>query len=115
MKEPIVLRCVTYRRSANNIFRVWIRKDDEVSDLKEVIKEKKQNDFANIDADRLTLWRVSVPVDDNADAALAGLVLENSKERGIKELRPIDRISVIFPGNLAENHVHVIVQPPATG
>jgi len=115
MREVIVLRCLVYGESTKNIFRVRIGEDDEVSDLKDAIKAKKQNAFANVDADKLTLWRVSIPLDDNADATLANLKLESSDEKGIKELRPSDGISRVFHQDLGKRHIHVIIQPPVTG
>ncbi|RUS22580.1 LOW QUALITY PROTEIN: hypothetical protein BC937DRAFT_88367, partial [Endogone sp. FLAS-F59071] len=39
-------------------------------------------EFANIDADKLTLWKVSIPDDNNTDTVLANLVLENNDEKG---------------------------------
>ncbi|KAG0014877.1 hypothetical protein BGZ81_000206 [Podila clonocystis] len=36
--------------------------NDTIHDLKGAIKTKKTNDFSNVAADKLTLWRVSIPV-----------------------------------------------------
>ena len=70
--------------------------------------------FENIPAKDLTLWRVFIPFDE-VDAALPGLKLENSDENGIRELKPMEYISLVFPGGPAENYIHIIVQPPVTG
>ena len=115
MIEKVVdLFCLVHGESTRNAFKVKIGENEDVSDLRDEIKNKKPNAFANIDADKLTLWGVSIPF-DNADATLAGLELEDSDEKGTKKLRPTDRISTIFPGDPPENSIHIIVQPPVTG
>jgi len=43
----------------NHIFQVQIASTATVSALKDVIKEKREPEFDNIDADCLELWRVS--------------------------------------------------------
>ncbi|RIA83419.1 hypothetical protein C1645_880515 [Glomus cerebriforme] len=73
-----------------------------VSHLKEAIKAKKQNDFAGIDADKLKLWKVTIPGDQ--DDQLWNLSLEDSEE-----LLAIRKISKYFPDSPAEEHIHVIV------
>ncbi|CAB4414944.1 unnamed protein product [Rhizophagus irregularis] len=54
---PIILWCFDVRN--NSKFKVFIGTGNDIDDLKEAIKEKKQNDFAGVDADRLKLWRVN--------------------------------------------------------
>ena len=114
MEQAIILRCLVYGESMENIFRVRIGEEGEVSDLKDAIKEKKHPQFEDIPAKNLTLWRVSVPLDDNVDVALAGLELKDSDEKRIKKLRPSDEISGAFL-DLDKKHIHVIIQPPVTG
>ncbi|PKY29204.1 hypothetical protein RhiirB3_530348, partial [Rhizophagus irregularis] len=76
-----------------------------VSHLKDAIKAKKQNDFAGIDADRLKLWKVSIPGDQ--DDQLRNLILQDSDE-----LLAIRKISKYFPDSPPEEHIHVIVKLP---
>ncbi|KAG0014548.1 hypothetical protein BGZ82_001722, partial [Podila clonocystis] len=60
-------------------------------DLKDLIKAKKTNDFSDIDADKLTLWRVSIPDHNQASAITIDAVV------GKKELKyPRTRLSKEF-------------------
>ena len=51
----ITLFCLVKGNTTANAFEVDIEKDKSISKLKEIIKAKKQNDFAGIDADKLRL------------------------------------------------------------
>ncbi|KAG0302864.1 hypothetical protein BGZ97_002144, partial [Linnemannia gamsii] len=51
----------------SNAFPVEIESTKTIGSLKELFKAKKTNDFQDVDADRLTLWRVSIPDDDDND------------------------------------------------
>ncbi|CAB4419627.1 unnamed protein product [Rhizophagus irregularis] len=86
-------------------FAVDIDREKLVSHLKDAIKEKKQNDFAGIDANRLKLWKVSIPGDQ--DDQLRNLILQDSDE-----LLAIRKISKYFPDSPPEEHIHVIVKLP---
>ncbi|KAF8922808.1 hypothetical protein BGZ52_010935, partial [Haplosporangium bisporale] len=57
------LFCLVDGESTSSVFPVKMSADDSIGDLKKLIKSKKTNDFSDIDADKLTLWRVSIPVD----------------------------------------------------
>ncbi len=48
-------------------FGVKIEEDETVSELKEYIKDKKSNEFAVVDADRLKLWKWNKPSDKVGD------------------------------------------------
>src|SRR4051812_22544293 len=105
----ITLFCLVHGENRRNIFSVKIG-NESVSELKAAIKAKMQDEFANIDASKLTLWRVSIPVDNNTDAILANLVLEINDEYGIRELEfPTEDIFDAFqvPGNFLPKHIHV--------
>ena len=51
----ITLLCLVKGNTLANAFPVDIEKDQLVGHLKKIIKAEKQNDFADIDADRLKL------------------------------------------------------------
>ena len=48
-------------------FAVKIQEDETVSELKEHIKDKKSNEFASVDADRLKLWKWNKSTDNVGD------------------------------------------------
>src|SRR3954447_17734434 len=103
----ITLLCLVKGNTLANAFPVDINKDQLVGHLKKVIKAEKQNDFAGIDADKLKLWKVTIPGDQ--DDQLRNLILQDSDE-----LLAIRKISKYFPDSPLEEHIHVLVEPPET-
>jgi hypothetical protein len=95
-----------------SIFTVEIASSKTVSILKDMIKEKKQNEFKDVDADTLILWKVSIPDNDNLKQHLNTLELNESSEL---LRRSTSRLLNVFKGELEEEHVHIVVQPPPTG
>ncbi|KAK3826290.1 MAG: hypothetical protein JOS17DRAFT_833037 [Linnemannia elongata] len=77
----------------------------EVGELKKLIKTEKANDFRDIDADKLTLWRVSIPVaNDNDD--------EDDDERTHSSQQSTNKVSEVFGNEPDEKMIHIIVQRP---
>src|SRR5947209_4935788 len=101
----ITLLCLVKENTLANAFSVKISREEPISELKKAIKAEKQNDFAGVDADRLKLWKVSIPGDH--DDQLRNLILQNSDE-----LLAIRKISKYFPDSPPEEHIHVIVKLP---
>src|SRR5437660_1813198 len=62
--STITLSCLVQcdNPSNKNIFKVEIGNDKSVSKLKEEIKKKKHNNFVNVNADELQLWKVNIPL-----------------------------------------------------
>ena len=103
----ITLLCLVKGNTTANAFPVHIEGSSLVGDLKKAIKAEKQNDFAGIDADKLKLWKVTIPGD--RDDQLRNLILQDSDE-----LLAIRKISKYFPDSPLEEHIHVLVSPPET-
>src|SRR3954454_21335166 len=101
----ITLLCLVKGNTLANAFPVDINKDQLVGHLKKVIKAEKQNDFAGVDADRLKLWKVSIPGDQ--DDPLSNLSLEDGEE-----LLAINEIGDYWTEKPPKKHIHVIVSPP---
>src|ERR1044072_4572018 len=101
----ITLLCLVKGNTTASAFPVDINKDQLVGHLKEAIKAKKQNDFAGIDADRLKLWKVTIPGDQ--DDQLTNLKLQDSDE-----LLAINDIGDYWPTSPPKKHIHVIVKLP---
>jgi hypothetical protein len=101
----ITLFCLVKGNTTANAFEIDIEVDKSISYLKDAIKEKKQNDFAGVDADRLRLWKVEIP--DDRDDLLSTLTLDDEPE-----LLATKKISKYFPDSPAEEHIHVIVKLP---
>ncbi|PKY41674.1 hypothetical protein RhiirA4_539787 [Rhizophagus irregularis] len=90
-----------------NAFSVKISRDEPVSELKKAIKAEKAPKFDHFLADKLKLWKVSIP-GDHLDDQLKNLKLNDSDE-----LSAIKKISKYLPDSPAEEHIHVLVEPPS--
>jgi hypothetical protein len=103
----ITLFCLVKGNTTASAFEVDIEKDKSISKLKEAIKAKNPQTFANVDAKDLKLWKV--PISDDHDDQLRNLTLEDSDE-----LLAIRKISKYFPDLPPEERIHVLVEPPET-
>ncbi|KAF9323102.1 hypothetical protein BG006_001762, partial [Podila minutissima] len=101
------------RESAARVFRVKLSLDDSIGDLKNLIKTKKTNDFSDIDADKLTLWRVSTPIAEDDD--VLPILLDNVTDKDKKKLRLVTRLAKVFPEDIPEETINIIVQRPPSG
>src|SRR6266542_2176954 len=104
---PITLLCLVKGNTTASAFAVDIDRQKLVSHLKDAIKAKKQNDFAGVDADKLKLWKVTIPGDQ--DDQLRNLILQDSDE-----LLAINDIGDYWPTSPPKKHIHVLVSPPET-
>jgi len=91
--------------AVQHAFPVNISRDETVGDLKDAIKAKKPNDFAGIDADRLRLWQVEIPVDRND--LIQGQPLQDDDQ-----LKATDYIDEFWTDPPKRRHIHVIVKLP---
>ncbi|KAF9917553.1 hypothetical protein BGZ65_012839, partial [Modicella reniformis] len=98
--------CVVDGKSTS--FPVDIPADGTVGHLKDRIKEKKPNDFADIDADELTLWKVSLPNTATADTLTLGSLPDGSTKN---KLDARFLVSNLFPEGQGVND-YIIVKPP---
>ncbi|ORY96028.1 hypothetical protein BCR41DRAFT_402185 [Lobosporangium transversale] len=99
----LVLNCVVEGEATP--FPVEIFCDKSVGILKEVIKAKKANALNNIDADQLTLYKVSIP--DKGEAIFESEI--KSKEALTVASKELGNI---FNSELPKETIHVFVKPP---
>ncbi|KAF9133376.1 hypothetical protein BGX30_012315, partial [Mortierella sp. GBA39] len=110
MADDLTLFCLVDGQSTLNAFSVEIDPNKTVDDLKDCIRVKRTNDFSDVDADKLSLWSVLIPItEDNDDTPI---LLANVTSSGKKRLRPTTRLSTEFTKKLSEETVHIIVQRP---
>ncbi|KAG0315368.1 hypothetical protein BG000_005218, partial [Podila horticola] len=102
------LFCLVDGEPTFNAFPVQIESNKTIGDLKKIIRAEKTIAFSDIDADQLTLWRVSVVITDD-DEELP-ILLKSLNEK--KKLGPATRISKVFAEELPEETIHIIVQRP---
>jgi Crinkler effector protein N-terminal domain len=102
---PITLFCLVKGNTTANAFPVHIDKGQFVGDLKKVIKAEKAPEFDNFPADRLKLWKVSIP--DDQDDLLNNLTLNDGDE-----LLATREIGDYWTEKPPKRNIHVIVEPP---
>ncbi|PKY40591.1 hypothetical protein RhiirA4_454000 [Rhizophagus irregularis] len=90
--------------ASTNTFPIDIDGSKLVGHLKKAIKMEKQIDFADVDADKLRLWKVEIP--DDHDDQLRSLSLQNKDEvlatKKISKYFPATPIPLSFLINVAQ-------------
>ena len=102
---PITLLCLVKGNTTANAFPVHIEGSSLVGDLKKAIKAEKAPEFDIFSADKLRLWKVTIPGDQ--DDQLRNLILQDSDE-----LLAINDIGDYWPTSPPKKHIHVIVKLP---
>ncbi|KAF9344405.1 hypothetical protein BGX26_004416 [Mortierella sp. AD094] len=92
-------------------FPVKIESTETIGGLKKAIKDENSIAFADVDAKMLSLWRVSIPVPEDDDNELP-ILLNNIVTKDKKKLGPTTRLSKVFPAELPDETIHIIVQRP---
>ena len=96
----ITLWCFDVRNDSE--FNVVIGDGNDIDDLKEAIKEKKKNDFAGVDADRLKLWRV------DTDQTISKEMLNDELKDSAKTISETFR-------SVQGSNIRVVIRAPDTG
>ncbi|KAF9947660.1 hypothetical protein BGZ70_002574 [Mortierella alpina] len=104
--NKLTLFCLVDGENLSRAFSVKIQPDDTVDDLKEIIKTKKSHDFSDIDANSLTLWKVSIPI--VAAESHKIISLDSVESKG--ELLPSDEVSEVYGDAPSKRTVHVLVK-----
>lgn len=94
------------------LFSVSIDDDQIVDDLKKAIKHEKANLLKDIDADELTLYKVSIPK-GQLKQALQDLDPDNGEISAPELDDPLLTLLEVFP-DVKSGHLHVIVRTPET-
>ncbi|KAF9186678.1 hypothetical protein BGZ51_001811 [Haplosporangium sp. Z 767] len=128
----LTLLCVISGELASNAFKVKLDINSDVSELKELIKTKKTPEFDDIAANTLTLWHVTISVDDDVgDEIITATSIttkrllkgtgkiskafgievpgDSSSERLFKEKGTSSRT---FEDGIPEDTIHIIVERP---
>jgi hypothetical protein len=105
------LNCLVLGDDTTHTFPVKIEATESVEALKEAIWTKKTNEF-NIDANKLIIWKVSFPDDENLQQELDKF----EPDKGELLRRPATRLSKVFPNRPEDEHLHILIQhPPSAG
>lgn len=112
MVKQIKLRCWALGSAIDRVFPVAIASDETVGDLKGKIKEKKEHEFRDFDADALALYKISAKEKD-VDTALAAISVDHFKE--VDKLGGSHSLWQVFPKLPTKGHVYVVVVEPPNG
>ncbi|KXN90928.1 hypothetical protein AN958_03203 [Leucoagaricus sp. SymC.cos] len=104
--QLLSFNCFLLGDDPDRTFTVKIPKTENVSILKDLIKEKKAPHLNHVAASDLDLWSVSFPIDD--------LPSKNPPTVGPK-LRSEKLLSDAFPSELDINRIHVVARVPGQG
>ena len=100
-----------------DVFSVNIRGEQSVHELKVVIRDENAQALATIDATKLALYRIDVPLSDDEDKnqeILKEISLGVHKFKFKKMLRAWDEVSQTFDeSELPKGTLHVLVELPA--
>ena len=100
------INCLLLGSDSSEVFTVKIPKAENVSFLKDLIKEKQTPRLNHVVASELTVWKVSLPV----DTITPELTVDDVEAQN---LHPVKKISSVFGKALVDEHVHILVQAPA--
>ena len=98
------LNCLVFGDDPNHAFPVKIADTASVGALKETVKDNQRHVFQHVDAERLALWKISIPGDRNLEEKINNLDLANKEP-----LPHVLKLSKVFPDLPEEEHLHIIV------
>ena len=109
------LNCLILGKSRYSIFDLEIERTESVYTLKERIKAARPNSVT-IDANRLQLFLVSIPCDDDATSDDK---FNQDLQYAYNTQQPLNngmKLSIAFQqADLFEDHLHIIAKDPAVG
>ncbi|EGN98654.1 hypothetical protein SERLA73DRAFT_181211 [Serpula lacrymans var. lacrymans S7.3] len=109
----LTITCWIYGSDVESIFNVKISSSETVSNLRDVIKNVNTNKLRNVDASDLDLYSICLPDDEQLEGTLS--LWDDSEEKKLtRPLKGLDKISKVFSEPPKEDHLHIIVQNPAT-
>lgn len=115
--SSLVLACLIFDDPIEKTFTIDIRKNEQISHLRDAIKEKIEHRFEKIGANDLELWKVNISTSD--ESKFEQLRANISHELILKDVLEGEmmadvtkKIKEIFNDSPKEGHIHIIVKPP---
>ncbi|KAF9197500.1 hypothetical protein BGZ49_002022 [Haplosporangium sp. Z 27] len=102
------LFCIVNGEQASNAFPVKISSTETIGEFKNAIKREKPSAFKQIEASDLIIWRVSIPIDEDAVDEMIIAINIDSK----KLLMATGSLSKAFKDGIPEDTIHIIVERP---
>jgi hypothetical protein len=115
----IMLLCLIKGEKPDKAFKVFINKDKDIYDLKKVIKDEISNDFDDVDAKNLTLWKVNISTSDKSkfEKLKTYLPYNSAVEEvlnGEKIENVTEEVGKVFNYSLGKKCIHIIIEPPTS-
>ncbi|KAG0195903.1 hypothetical protein BGX33_002388, partial [Mortierella sp. NVP41] len=101
------LFCLVDGEPQSKAFPLTISSTETVGQLRNTIHLSKPIWFKDLEAEDLTLWRVSIP-DDNLSSAITADALDDKTELN----NPRTRLSKLFPESPDDNTYIIVQRPP---
>ncbi|KAK3807515.1 MAG: hypothetical protein JOS17DRAFT_571093 [Linnemannia elongata] len=107
MSDELRLICLIAGEPSSNAFSIKASSALIVDELKNLIKTALSPQFDDIAAKDLTLWRVTIPDDDDDDLPV---LLDSVPEK--KKLKATTKLFKVFNTDLPDDTIHLILQSP---
>ncbi|KAG0273467.1 hypothetical protein BGZ96_004838, partial [Linnemannia gamsii] len=107
--NTLTLFCLVDGEATSQAFPVEIESTKTIGDLKDAIKAKKAPEFDDTAANKLTLWRVSIPKVKQSSAITIDSLGDKTELN-----EPRTRLSLLFPESPDDN-TYILVQRPPPG
>ncbi|KAF8967581.1 hypothetical protein BGZ46_000131 [Entomortierella lignicola] len=104
----LVLFCIISGEQASNAFPIKISSTETIGEFKNAIKRGKPSAFKHIESSDLVIWRVSIPIDEDADDET---IMTNNIDSK-KLLKATGSLSNAFKDGISEGIIHIIVERP---
>lgn len=110
--NKLKLCCVVEGESTTFPVKIDPIEVETIGELKKAIKEEKKIAFADVDADMLTLWQVSISIPSDINAQIP-VVLDRIINK--TRLSPEQDISEVFISAPLKKTIHIVIQRPLQG
>ncbi|KAF9090364.1 hypothetical protein BGX27_002282, partial [Mortierella sp. AM989] len=104
----LTLFCIVSGEQASNAFPIKVSSTETIGEFKNAIKMGKPSAFKHIEASDLVIWRVSIPIDEDADDETIAANNIDSK----RLLKATGSLSNAFKDGVPEGTIHIIVERP---
>jgi len=99
-----------------SIFEITIGRNNNVYQLKKIVKKDREPEFNTFAPDRIKLLKLKSPVDEGHISDIRNFTLQNDEEENdnIILMKDMRKIVAYWPENQVppEDHIHVIVEAP---
>ncbi|KAF8921659.1 hypothetical protein BGZ58_004055, partial [Dissophora ornata] len=108
----LTLNCLVEGDPISKVFALTASSTETVGQLRSSIHRSKPVWFKDLEAEDLTLWRVSIPDTDDDDDDEAPILLNIVLTKDKKKLKATRELSEFYTATPPKKTIHIIVQRP---